>query len=236
VTDFAPPQNISETSSIIKAMQRVILRTTVISCAVAVLVLSLNAKDFQKPAAHPAKTYPAHDDHPDEKVAIAADPYDTPDKAKIFSVNFHEHEFLPVFFIVTNDGDQPISIANMQVTFTTANRDKLTPVSPEDIYRRITNPRTNTNAPLPFPIPQKKVKGTITEKERTEIESSQFAAKAVEPHTTQSGFLFFDVEDIPTPLAGARIFVSGVNDAKGAELMYFELPLDKYTTPSQKKN
>jgi hypothetical protein len=35
------------------------------------------------------------------------------------------------------------------------------------------------------------------------------------------------VADIPTPLAGARIYVSGVNDAKGAELMYFEIPMGK---------
>ncbi len=217
-------------------LKSIFCRFSIALCALAAFALCLNAKDFQKPAAHPPKSYPAHDDHPDEKVAIAADPYDTPDKAKIFSVNFHEHEFLPIFFVVTNDGDQPISIATMQVTFTTANRDKLTPVSPEDIYRRITNPRTNTNAPLPFPIPQKKVKGAISEKERNEIESSQFAAKAVEPHATQSGFLFFDVQDISAPLAGARIFVSGVNDAKGAELMYFELPLDKYIGASQKKD
>jgi hypothetical protein len=217
-------------------MQSVISRFAVVLCAVAAIALSLAAKDFAKPAAHPAQTYPTHDDHTDEKVAIAADPYDTPDKAKIFSVNFHEHGFLPIFFVVTNDGSQPISIANLQVTLTTANRDKLTPVSPDDIYRRVTNPRTNTNAPLPFPIPQKKVKGTITQKERDEIESSRFAAQAVEPHNTQSGFLFFDVEDITAPLAGARIYVSGVNDAKGVELMYFELPLEKYLNSPQKKN
>jgi hypothetical protein len=195
--------------------------------AVILTSLSLTAKDFVKPQAQPAKTYPAHDDHTDEKAAIAADPYDTPGKAKIFSVKFDEHGFLPIFFIVTNDGSQPISIANMQVTLTTANRDKLTPATPDDIYRRITNPRTNTNAPLPFPIPQKKVKGTITQKERDEIESSQFAAKAVEPHTTQSGFFFFDVEGIDAPLAGAHIFVEGVNDAKGTELMYFEIVMGK---------
>lgn len=195
--------------------------------AVAAFALSLAAKDFVKPAAQPAKTYPAHDDHTDEKVAIAADPYDNADKAKIFSVNFHEHGLLPVFFVVTNDGGQPISIANMQVTLTTANRSKLTPITTEDIYRRLSNPRTNTNAPLPFPIPQKKVKGGVSQKERDEIESSQFAARAVEPHATQSGFLFFDVEDIDAPLAGARIFVSGVNDAKGTELMYFEIPMGK---------
>jgi hypothetical protein len=202
-------------------------RALVVLGAVAAFALSLAAKDFVKPAAQPAKTYPAHDDHTDEKVAIAADPYDTADKAKIFSVNFHEHGLLPVFFVVTNDGGQPISIANMQVTLTTANRSKLTPITTEDIYRRLSNPRTNTNTPLPFPIPQKKVKGGVSQKERDEIESSQFAAKAVEPHATQSGFLFFDVEDIDAPLAGARIFVSGVNDAKGTELMYFEIPMGK---------
>jgi hypothetical protein len=67
-----------------------------------------------------------------------------------------------------------------------------------------------------------------------EIESSQFAAKAVEPHTTQSGFLFFDVGDIAAPLAGAHIYVTGVNDAKGTELFYFDIPLEKYLSPPQK--
>ena len=201
-------------------------RILLVSCAIATLVVSLAAKDFGKPVAQPAKTYPAHDDHTDAKVAIAADPYDSPDKAKIFSVNFREHGFLPIFFVVTNDGDQPISIANIAVTLTTAKRAKLTPIATEDIFRRLSNPHANTH-PIPVPIPQKKVKGTISPKERDEIETSQFAAKAVEPHNTQSGFLFFDVEDITAPLEGAHIYITGVNDAKGPELMYFELPLDK---------
>lgn len=185
------------------------------------------AKDFVKPVAQPAKTYPAHDDHTSDKVAIAADPYDTPAKAKkIFSLNFQEHGFLPIFFVVTNDGDQPVSIANMQVTLTTAGRAKLNPSSTEDIFRRFSNPHANLH-PIPVPIPQKKVKGMLSQKERDEIENSQFAAKAVEPHTTQSGFLFFDVEDVSSPLEGARLFVTGVNDARGTELMYFEIPMEK---------
>jgi hypothetical protein len=211
------------------------LRFLLLVFVVAVFSLCLSAKDFVKPAAQPAETYPAHDDHPDEKVAIAADPYDTSEKAKIFSVKFHEHGFLPIFFVVTNNGSQPVSIANLQVTLTTADRDKLTPAAPEDIYRRITNPHPNTN-PIPLPIPQKKVKGTISEKEKAEVESSQFVAKAVEPHNTQSGFFFFDVEGIAAPLAGAHLYVSGVNDAKGAELMYFELSLDKYLNPPPRTN
>jgi hypothetical protein len=196
----------------------------VIACYIAAFTLTLAAKDFIKPTARPAKTYPAHDDHADEKVAIAADPYDIPEKAKLFSVNFSEHGFLPIFFIVSNDGDQPISIANMGVKLITANHSKLTPASSEDIYRRLSNPQAATR-PSPIPIPRKTVKGAITQKERDEIETSQFAAKAVEPHTTQSGFLFFDVGDIS--LSGAHIDITGVNDAKGSELMYFEIQLGK---------
>jgi hypothetical protein len=230
-------------ASIIGAMPPVLQqrcsRVLIILSAVAAFALCLAAKDFVKPVAQPAKSYPAHDDHADEKVAIAADPYDTPDKAKIFSVDFHEHGFLPIFFVVTNDGGQPVSIANMQVTLATANRAKFTPISTDDIARRLTNPQANTNPgvnPLPFPIPRKKVKGTISKKDMDEIESSQFAARAVEPHTTQSGFLFFDVGDIAAPIAGAHVDVTGVNDAKGSELMYFEIELGKQLDPPQKPN
>jgi hypothetical protein len=199
-----------------------------IAFAVAVLTCSAAGKDFVRPQAQPAKTYPAHDDHADEKLGIAADPYDTEEKAKIFSINFHEHGFLPVFFVVTNDGSQPISIADMQVTLTTANDSKLTPVSPDDIYRRLSNPRASTDPAIPFPIPHKKVKGTVSQKQKDEVEGSLFAARAVEPHCTQSGFFYFDIENIATPLAGAHIYVTGVDDAKGTELMYFEIPMDDY--------
>ena len=194
----------------------------------------LVAKDFAKPVAHVAQGYPAHDNHPEENVAIAADPYDTAEKAKIFSINFQEHGFLPVFFVVTNDGDQPVSIANLEVKFITAQNSKLSPLSSEDIFRRLSNPQANTNSPIPFPIPHKKVKGTVSQKEMAEVDSSQFAAKAVEPHGTQSGFLFFDVGGISNPLDGAEIDVTGVNDSKGKELMYFEISLDKYLSAPQK--
>jgi hypothetical protein len=206
-------------------------RVFLISSLIATSAVAIAGKNFAKPQAEPAKTYPAHDDHSDEKVAIAADPYDTPEKAKIFSINFQEHGFLPVFFVVTNNGDQPISITNMQVTLTTANNSKLTPASPDDIYRRLVNPQGGTRPQMPLPFPRNKVKGAITDKQRNEVESSQFEAHAVEPHNTQSGFFFFDVEDISAPLPGAHIYVTGANDAKGTELMYFDISLDNYLNP-----
>jgi hypothetical protein len=200
-------------------------RRLVLICVVAFVPLVLASKNFVKPEAKSAINYPAHDFHREEQVAIAADPYDTPEKAKIFSVNFSGYGLLPVFFVVTNDGDQPVSIAKMQITLLTANHSKLTPVDTDGLYRRLANPRMNTR-PSPLPLPNK-VKGT-GKKEMEEVAASQFAARAVEPHTTQSGFLFFDVGGINSPLRGANIDITGVTDAKGNELMFFEIPVDKY--------
>jgi hypothetical protein len=186
----------------------------------------LASKNFVRPVARAAINYPAHDLHRDEKVAIAADPYDTPEKSKIFTIDFADHGFLPIFFIVTNDGDQPVSIAHMDVTLVTANHSKLTPVSNDDLYRRLSNPQTATR-PSPLPLPNR-VKGTLSRKQMDEIESSQFAAKAVEPHSTQSGFLFFDIGGIDSPLRGSDIEITGVDDVRGNELMFFEISVDKY--------
>jgi hypothetical protein len=69
-----------------------------------------------------------------------------------------------------------------------------------------------------------------------EIERAQFGAKAIEPHSTARGFLFFDVSDIANPLNGANFYLTGARDARGNELMYFEIPLEKYlSAPAPKQ-
>jgi hypothetical protein len=68
----------------------------------------------------------------------------------------------------------------------------------------------------------------VSRKTSDEIERAEFAAKAVEPHSSARGFLFFDIQDIRNPLPGATFYLMGVEDAKGNELMYFEIPLEKY--------
>lgn len=215
---------------------RPICRNTIVACALllagSVAPLRAKSKAFVKPVAEPARMYPAHDDHTDEKVAIAADPYDTAQKAKIFSINFAEHGFLPIFLVVTNDGDQPVSIANMRITLIKPDSAKLTPLSPDDIYRRLVNPQGETR-PSPIPIPRKNVKGALKQEQRDEIEGSQFAARAVEPHSSQSGFLFFDVEGVSSPLDGSSMVITGVDNANGNELMFFEIPMDNYLHPAK---
>ena len=117
------------------------------ACATLLLPFVLAAKNFAKPEARAAINYPAHDFHRDEKVAIAADPYDTPEKAKLFSVDFQQSGFLPVFFIVTNDGDQPISIANMQITMITAHHSNDAPSNVRGGKSKTTStPRASANS------------------------------------------------------------------------------------------
>jgi hypothetical protein len=197
--------------------------------------LAFAAKGFAMPPALPAKTYPAHDQHPTEAASVAVDPYDLADKANIFSVHYSEIDFLPLFVVITNDGDQPVELSGMKAQLVTANRAKLSPATDEDIARRLARPSANTNR-YPVPFPTKKVKGGLSKQAIEEIQNAQFVAKAVEPHSTQVGFLFFDISGISVPLAGAHFYLTGVRDAKGNELMYFEVPLEKYLSAPAKSN
>ena len=199
-------------------------------------LLAVAAKEFAMPAAQPARTYPAHDDHPMEKIVVAVDPYDVEDKASIFSVNYRENGYMPVFFVITNDGDQPISLVGMKAQLNTKDRSKLYPSTTDDLVRRLSHPsRNDRQITLPIPLPKKEVKGGVSRKTWDEIEQAQFGAKAVEPHSTARGFLFFDVADISNPLAGANFYLMGVRDAKGNELMYFEIPMEKYLSAPEVK-
>jgi hypothetical protein len=206
----------------LKARARSSVRLGTVLCLLCVLAVA--AKEFVMPEAKPARTYPAHDDHTDEKVAVGVDPYDKQEKAQIFSVKWADEGYLPVFVVITNDGDQPVSLASMQVQFITAHRDKISSATTDDLYRRLSHIKTGRVYPLPIP---QKAKGSIGKKALDEIDRSQFSAKAVEPHSTQSGFMFFDISDISSPLPGAHIYLTGIRDAKGAELLYFEIPLQQ---------
>ena len=184
------------------------------------------------PSAQPAKTYPAHDEHSSESVAVALDPYDMADKAGIFSVHYNDVGLMPIFLVITNDGNQPVSLSGMKAELVTIDRSKIPPATEDDIYRRIGKPPGNISQnPLPWP---KKAKGSVSKDAMDEIQNAQFAARAVEPHSSQSGFLFFDVSGISTPLAGANFYLTGVHDAKGNELMYFEVSLEKYLSAPSK--
>jgi len=198
------------------------------------VVLASAAKDFVMPRPQPASQYPAHDAHPAEKVTIAVDPYDMADKAAIFRGEYLDNELVPMFLVITNDGDQPVSLASMKLQLVTRDRAKASPATEDDLYRRLTTTRRIQDDArgaqrIPLPLP-KKPKRAVSKEVSAEIEAAQFRARAVEPHGTQAGFIFFDVGDLRNPMAGAHLYITGVRDGQGNELMYFEIPLEKYLT------
>jgi hypothetical protein len=199
----------------------------------AVLIFSLSAvlsyagKEFSMPKTQPAAAYPAHDYHSAEKATVAVDPYNTAAKCKIFAVPYRDLGLLPVMLVVTNDSDAPIALTDIKAQLVAGDGTKLSPATEDDVYRRISHPNASGSR-LPLPFPTGRVKGGVNTKEWNEIQSAQFKAKAVEPRSSQSGFLFFDISDISDPLPGAHFYLTGVKDGSGNELMYFEVPLDKY--------
>ena len=194
---------------------------------ITVLTLPLMAKNFSLPRPQDAATYQAHDAHQNERVAIAVDLYNTIEKAKLFESDFLEKDLLPVYFIVTNSSEKPVALVEMKVNLVTRNRSKIQPATEEDILRRFSKlKRRGGVTPMPIPIPRSPKAG-VPKELKEELETAPFRALAVEPNSTIAGFFFFDVSGISDPLDRASIYVTGVRDGDGNDLMYFEIPLDK---------
>jgi hypothetical protein len=196
-----------------------------------VFALAARAYDYkppQIPEAGHADKYPQHETHKDEGVTVALDPYG-PEKDSVFHLKFAAHRILPVRLIISNDTDQPISLLDARIEFTTARRAKGEPLRKQDIERAVANstqPQDRSIPGIPIPLPKKTPK-RLPKGTDEEIDYLIFKAQAVEPHATQAGFLFFDVGGVLQPLIGSHVLVTGVRNAKGQELFYFDIPLQK---------
>ncbi len=205
-----------------------------------VIALSLTAttvwafKEFVAPRPENANSYPSKDSHPNEKLTAAIELYNTPPKDDIFSTNYAEEGILPVLLIITNSGDQAVSVKGMHVEMVTGSRSKLEALSVDDVFRRVAHIKASSTTPGhvgPIPLPN----GSKNKKARAqydELTKAVWVAEAVEPHATKSGFLFFDIGGIKDPIAGSHIYLTGLHDATGNELMYFEIPVSP-SNPTQ---
>ena len=184
-------------------------------------------KDFVMPKPENASTYPSKDSHPEEKITAAIDLYNTAPKDDVFATNYAQNGILPVFLVITNDGNKPISVTRMQAQLVTSGRAKLDALTADDIMRRVAHVNvssTNPGRSTPFPIPGGN-KNKKAQQQAEEVNRARFSAFAVEPHSTQAGFLFFDIDGVRNPVQGAHIYLTGLRDAGGTELMYFDIPL-----------
>lgn len=188
-----------------------------------------SAFEHGPPPAKDAATYPAVDNHQEEHVAIAAEPWNTEEKIKMFRVNYLDHQFLPIRIIITNSGDRPISLKDVRINFVSAHGDRIPAAEPEDIERRISL-RDKTGERIPIgPIKIHTKPKTPNDKIEQDFSEFEYGALVVEPHTTRAGFLFYDIQGLGNaPLRGAKLLFRQVKDADGKELFYFEIPFDKY--------
>lgn len=195
-----------------------------------VFALPAMASKHAPPPVQPATSFAAVEVHENEKVAIAAEPYDTHEKAAIFRVDYLSHGILPIRFIVTNNGNKPINMVEARILFLTAAGDKIQTAGPEDVERVITRKeREGGQIPLPVPLPGIKLKPKASNSAIEEdFDTFEYRALVVEPHTTRAGFLFYDVSGLDHPLVGAKLYLRKLRSADGEELYYFEIPFDKY--------
>jgi hypothetical protein len=194
------------------------------------LALPAAAVDHTPPPVQAATTFAAVEVHDDEKVAIAAEPYDTKEKASIFRIDYLGHGVMPIRLIVTNNGSRPISLRDARILFMTADGEKIQTAEPEDVERLMTRKeREGGKIPMPGPIPNIKLKPKASNKDiELDFDNFEYQALVVEPHTTRAGFLFYDVSDLDHPLKGAKLHLHKLRDADGNELFYFEIPFDNY--------
>jgi hypothetical protein len=194
------------------------------------LALPALAVDHSPPPVQPATTFAAVEVHDDEKIAIAAEPYDTKEKESLFKVDYLSHGVMPVRLIVTNNSDRPISLRDARILFQTAAGDRIPAAEPDDVERLMTQKeRQGSKIPMPGPIPPIKLKPKASNKEiEADFDTFEYQALVVEPHSTQAGFLFYDVSQLEHPLKGAKLHLHKLRDADGKELFYFEIPFDNY--------
>jgi hypothetical protein len=196
-------------------------------CASALFAPPLSAQHAAPPA-QPADQYPAFERQAGDHLSIAVDPYETPKKASIFRVDYGSANIIPIRIIITNEGDTPISLDNARIDFITAAGDKVPAAEPRDAERAIDRPADPREK---IPIGPIKIGGKGKNQDKKieqDFSEFQFNAIAVEPHTTRAGFLFYDLQDLESPLAGAHLELRRIQSSDGRELFAFEIPFNKY--------
>ena len=198
------------------------------------LAASLHAEKKKKaPPVKPAAQYAAYDDHPNEKVTVAADPCDDPKDCDFFRLPYVQHGFIPVRVIFTNDGDTALSLDDARIQFISINNDVIPAATLDDIQRRLFTMKSvgGTKIPLPAPLPSITIHHPPVDKKITADDADfGFQGTVVNAHSTLAGYLFYDVRQLDDPaLKGAELYVKMVHTVDGKKQLFdFNIPFDKW--------
>ncbi len=211
--------------------RRTLVCLALAACAAAPAI----AADHAPPPAKSATSYPAVDYHRNEQIAIAAVPCLSRDQCRFFRVDYLRYGFIPIRLIVTNLSDRPISLSDARILFEDAAKDRIQAAEPEDVERRIGYPGPNQGHTIPVgPIRLHTHSKNQAGKVESDFNEFEYAALAVEPHTTRAGYLFYDVNGLgPNPLHGASLVLRELRNADGRQLFFFQIPFDKFLNAQQ---
>ncbi len=204
-------------------------RSALILASAALLCATANAADKKAPPANPATHYIAFDTHANEHVSIAADPCTDPKLCDFFRLPYIQHGFLPVRVVITNDSDHALTLDDVRIQFISANHDILPAATLEDINRRLFTTRSALGTKIPLtPIT---IHHAPIDKKVTQDDSDfGFASTTVNPHSTLSGYLFYDIRELDDPaLRHAELYIKTIHplDSK-QQLFAFTIPFDKW--------
>lgn len=175
--------------------------------------------------------YPARDTHENEHVTIAAEPFETRAKGDFFRLDYAGHSLLPIRLVIQNDGDSPLDLNQVRIQYIASDGTKVPAATPEEINRRLfrfndIKQRRIPGTPIPYrPAP-------VDKKILDDDKDFGFSQTTIPPHSSASGFLFYDIKDLDDPpMKGAELYVKMIHakkDGKDAELFAFSVPFDKY--------
>ena len=205
-------------------MQRAL--TTVVS----VVFLAVIAWPKQSFTTRAADKYPAK--QAQAGVVVAVKPYRTEKevKAAFGKAKPYKHGVLPVLVVITNRSDHALGLDGLKVRFITADREGLEPISPEELaYLKLDakpKKRPHYLPPIPGVWRGGVRKGPLA---KPEFGQRAFKAPVIPPESSVSGFFYYLTGNLPDPVPGSAIYLSGVKDLNtGRELFYFEISLDPY--------
>jgi len=188
----------------------------------------------------PAQQYPLHETHAADHLTIAVEPGDTKETAPHTRLDYYSHGFLPIRVIVTNDSDLAINLDDARIHFIAADGSSIPAATDDDLERGMFTLKSATGRkvplPLPVPIPITTGKSDIDKKVVADDNDFSFQTTTVAPHTTVAGYLFYDINNLDTPILDhatlelRKVRLSSTNKI----LDTFEIPLSKPATADAK--
>jgi hypothetical protein len=157
-----------------------------------------------------------------EMVTIAAEEFESDEQARpaFGKKNPYQYGILPVLVLVQNNTGKALRLDRMRVIYVMPDNTRIesTPAAELRSLHGARQPKV-INSPLPGI-------GSIGSRSKQplsqwEIEGRAFSARVLPPGEIASGFFYFQSGRKP----GATLYVSGLAEAAGRELLFFEIPL-----------